>query len=105
MTSKERVLATFANQEPDRVPINYLSNPGIDRRLKDHFGIGPDDGEGLLLELSGERVALPVDCLARLFFGDPEGMVVDLFLEAPTLWRALKASLPFSLPSYGYNYV
>lgn len=47
MTSKERVLMTFANQEPDRVPINYNANPGIDRRLKGHFGLKPDDSEGL----------------------------------------------------------
>jgi len=47
MTSKERVLTTFANQEADRVPINYSANPGIDRRLKEHFGLKPDDGEGL----------------------------------------------------------
>jgi len=48
MTSKERVLAAFARQEPDRVPINYLANPGIDGRLKEHFGLDPGDGEGLL---------------------------------------------------------
>ena len=54
MTSKERVLTTFAHQEPDRVPINYSANPGIDGRLKAHYGLGPDDDEGL-------RQALGVD--------------------------------------------
>ncbi|MBN1247308.1 MAG: hypothetical protein JXC32_06590 [Anaerolineae bacterium] len=54
MTSKERVLTAFARQEPDRVPVNYFSNPGIDRRLKDHFGLAADDHEGL-------RRALGVD--------------------------------------------
>ncbi len=54
MTSKERVLATFANQEADRVPINYMANPGIDKRLKNHYGLVPDDTEGL-------RQALGVD--------------------------------------------
>jgi uroporphyrinogen decarboxylase len=47
MTSKDRVLTTFANQEADRVPINYGANAGIDRRLKEHFGLAADDGEGL----------------------------------------------------------
>ena len=47
MTSKQRVLTAFARAEPDRVPINYASNPGIDRRLKQHFGLADDDGEGL----------------------------------------------------------
>jgi len=54
MTSKERVLTTFAHQEPDRVPINYSANGGIDARLKAHFGLGPDDWQGL-------RQALGVD--------------------------------------------
>ena len=47
MTSKERVLTAFANQEPDRVPVNYSANAGIDTRLKQHFGLHPDDHEGL----------------------------------------------------------
>jgi uroporphyrinogen decarboxylase len=54
MTSKERVLTAFARREPDRVPINYDANPGIDARLKAHFGLRPDDEEGL-------RRALGVD--------------------------------------------
>ena len=54
MTSKERVMAAFARREPDRVPINYLSNPDIDRRLKEHFGLTLSDDEGL-------RQALGVD--------------------------------------------
>ncbi len=51
MTSKERVIAFFANQKPDRVPVNYSANPGIDRRLKIHFGLLYDDDEGLLQAL------------------------------------------------------
>ncbi len=54
MSSKERVLTTFARQEADRVPIDYMANPGIDARLKAHFGLKPDDSEGL-------RRALGVD--------------------------------------------
>jgi len=54
MTSKERVLRAFAHQEPDRVPINYSANPGIDARLKEHFGLARNDTEGL-------RRALGVD--------------------------------------------
>ena len=51
MTSRERVLAAFAREEPDRVPVNYLSNAGIDRRLKEHFGLALDDHDGLLKAL------------------------------------------------------
>ena len=54
MSSKERVLVAFARQEPDRVPINYMANPGIDRRLKQHLNLDEQDDEGL-------RQALGVD--------------------------------------------
>lgn len=54
LTSKERVRATLARQQADRVPVNYSSNPGIDARLKAHFGLAADDHEGL-------RRALGVD--------------------------------------------
>ncbi len=47
MKSKERVLTALARQQPDRVPVNYLANPGIDRRLKDHYGLAANDTEGL----------------------------------------------------------
>jgi uroporphyrinogen decarboxylase len=54
MTSKQRVRATFDQQIPDRVPINYQANPDVDRRLKEHFALAADDDEGL-------RRALGVD--------------------------------------------
>lgn len=54
MNSKERVLITFANRVPDRVPVNYESNSGIDARLKAYFKLKEGDGEGL-------RRALGVD--------------------------------------------
>lgn len=51
MTSKERVLAAFHHTEPDRVPINYLANPGINARLMAHFGLDPNDAGGLAAAL------------------------------------------------------
>ena len=47
MTSKKRFLRTIKYEKPDRVPINYHSNPGVDARLKSHFGLSHGDGEGL----------------------------------------------------------
>jgi uroporphyrinogen decarboxylase len=47
MTSRERVLTALARQKPDRVPINYSANPGIDTRLKQNFHLAADDSEGL----------------------------------------------------------
>jgi len=54
LSPRERVLTAISRQEPDRVPIDYLSNPGIDARLKDHFHLARGDDEGL-------REALRVD--------------------------------------------
>jgi len=59
MTSKERVLTALASQQPDRVPINYDANPGIDLRLKQFYGLQAEDAEGL-------RRALGVDFRAIL---------------------------------------
>ena len=61
MTSRERVIAALSNQEPDRVPIGYEANPGIDARLKEHFGLASDDDEGLLraLNVDFRRVEAP----------------------------------------------
>ena len=79
MTSKERVLATLAHQEPDRVPVNYSANDGIDRRLKSHFGLKPDDGEGLMQALGVDfrRVSAPY-CGPKLHADIPDrGVTVD----------------------------
>ena len=79
MTSKERVLTVFASQEPDRVPINYLANVGIDQRLKRHFGLAPDDSEGLRQVLGVDfRGAAAVYCGPKLHEDIPErGIKVD----------------------------
>jgi uroporphyrinogen decarboxylase len=79
LTPRERVRLTFARQEADRVPIDYSSNPGIDSRLKEYFGLAPDDWEGL-------RQALGVDFrgVGAPYVGPPlpepiEGRHVDIW--------------------------
>ncbi|MBN1676678.1 MAG: hypothetical protein JXR37_36880 [Kiritimatiellae bacterium] len=65
LSSKHRVLMTFAHQEADRVPVDYSANPGIDARLKEHFGLAGNDDEGL-------RQALGVDFRSvRARYGGP----------------------------------
>ena len=54
MISKERVLTALARREPDRVPIDYAANSGIDRRLKEHLRLKADDSEGLLRALGAD---------------------------------------------------
>jgi uroporphyrinogen decarboxylase len=51
MNSRERVRMAFNHEEADRVPIDYLANPGIDARMKKHFGLDAKDAEGLRLAL------------------------------------------------------
>ena len=54
MIAKQRVMRTFQGEIPDRIPINYMYNPGIDQQLKAYFGLQATDDEGL-------RQALGVD--------------------------------------------
>ncbi len=61
ITSKERVRRAFRHQEPDRVPVDYMANPVIDRKLKEYFGLDPTDNEGLrrTLHVDFRAVKLP----------------------------------------------
>lgn len=61
MTSKQRVLCAFNRTAADRVPVNYMANPGIDGRLKAHFGLAANDDLGLLeaLEVDFRRLPWP----------------------------------------------
>ena len=79
MTSKERVLTTFANQEADRVPINYSANGGIDERLKEHFGLKPGQSEELLQSLGVDFRGVGVGYKGPKLYEDiPErGVTVD----------------------------
>jgi len=47
MTSKERVRRVLTGQEPDRIPVDYKANTGVDRRLKMACGLRENEDEGL----------------------------------------------------------
>jgi hypothetical protein len=79
MTSKERVAMAFAHQVPDRVPINYLANPGIDGRLKQHFGLHRDDGEGLRRALGVDFRPIDPPYIGPKRHADIPGMSVDMW--------------------------
>ena len=83
MTSKERVLRTFAHEKTDRVPIDYSANPGIHARLCQTFGIHPDNNESLFQTLG-------VDFRA-----------VDAIYRGPNLFPVLKDRK--TDPIYGFN--
>ena len=79
MTSKQRVLTAFARQEPDRVPVNYASNPGIDRRLKQHFGLDERDNEGLRRALGVDFRHVGAPYVGPKLHADVPGRTVDLW--------------------------
>jgi len=73
MSSKERVLTAFENNVPDRVPVNYSANTGIDQRLKAHFSLKPNDDEKLRQVLGVDfRGVIPTYCGAKLHKDIPE---------------------------------
>ena len=88
LTSRERVLRAFHHEEPDRVPIHYLYNPGIHLRLKQHFGLAEDDEEGLLCRLGVDfRGIYPAYSGPRLHAEIP-GLIVDPAWGTRNQWVA-----------------
>ncbi|MEI6845493.1 MAG: uroporphyrinogen decarboxylase family protein [Candidatus Firestonebacteria bacterium] len=77
MNSKERVLTAFASRTPDRVPINYGSNGGLETRLIKHFKV--KDRDDLLKVLGVDfREAWPEYIGPKLHKDLPEkGMKAD----------------------------
>ena len=79
LNSKERVRIAFSHQEPDRVPINYFSNPGIDGRLKAHFGLDADDDEGLRQVLHVDFRSVNPPYIGPQLFPQVPDRLVDLW--------------------------
>src|SRR4029078_12111631 len=79
MTSKERVRRTLSREVPDRVPIDYCANPGIDGRLKEHFGLRKDDGEGLLRSRGVDFRGVGAPYIGRQLHADAPGRSIDLW--------------------------
>ena len=86
MTSKERVKIAFAHETPDRVPIDYLANPGIDARLKKHYGLRPDDDEGLRQRLGVDFLEIIPEYIGPQIHPDVPGRKVDRLWGIRTRW-------------------
>jgi uroporphyrinogen decarboxylase len=85
MTSRERVNAAFSHQIPDRVPVDYFANPGIDGRLKSHYGLRGDDDEGLRQVLGVDFFEIVPPYIGPQLHQEIEGRRVDLW-GARTRW-------------------
>ncbi len=86
MTSKERVLRAITFKEPDRVPIDYCANAGIDRRLKEHYGLAAGDGEGLRRKLGVDFLALGANYRGPRLHAEIPGRNVDPCWGIRTRW-------------------
>lgn len=73
MTSKERVIRAINHQTPDRVPLGFAgSNLVIDKKLKKHFQLKPEDNDGLF-----EALGIDVRMIEAPYKGP------NLFKEVP----------------------
>jgi len=77
MTSKERVLTALAHAEPDRVPVDYRANPGIDARLKTRLGLSRNDGEGLRRALGVDFAGVHAPYTGSKLHADPPDRRAD----------------------------
>ena len=77
MRSKERVLAAFSHQEPDRVPINYFDNPDIHSRMLHHFHLDSHDDEELLRRLNVDFRGVDVPYVGPPLFQSISGIEVN----------------------------
>ena len=87
LNSKERVLTAFHHQIPDRIPVDYMTNPGIDWRLKAHFGLAEDDDEGLLQALGVDFRVVNAPYVGPQLYPQPAGIQTNPW-GAPRRWTA-----------------
>ncbi|MBQ0105955.1 MAG: hypothetical protein KBT47_07985 [Armatimonadetes bacterium] len=86
MTSKERVKKAFNREKTDRVPMNYLCNRDIDRRLKEHFGLDIEDNEGLYKCLNVDFRQVFNQYTGKRLHEEIEGCFVDPALGVTSRW-------------------
>ncbi|GBD93250.1 methylcobalamin:coenzyme M methyltransferase [bacterium BMS3Abin05] len=77
MTSRERVIRTFYHEKTDRVPIDYMANPAIDRKLKHHFRLKDNDDEGLRRALHVDFREIAVPYTGPVLHDPIPGLMVD----------------------------
>lgn len=86
LTPRERVKMALGHEEPDRVPINYFANPGIDARLKERFEVGPEDEEGLLEALGVDFRPVGAPYVGPRLHAEVPGRQVDPLWGIRTRW-------------------
>jgi len=77
MSSKERILRTFAFEKTDRVPIGYDANPGINQRLCEALDIPANNGEMLYRALGVDYRGVGARYTGPELFAEKENRRVD----------------------------
>lgn len=85
-SSKERVMITLHKGVPDRVPINYLSNPGIDLRLKTALGLKHADNIGLKKAIGVDFAGVAAAYTGPQLHREISGLRVDPVYGIRTKW-------------------
>ena len=84
--SKERVLTTLNNGIPDRVPINYAANPGIDGRVKQLLKIETDDRDAFRKTLGIDFAGVAAAYSGPVLHPDIPGLKVNPLTGIRTKW-------------------
>ena len=85
MSARERVLRTFAHEKPDRVPINYSTNPTIHAKVAAELGY-TGDYEGFLDALGVDFRSAGAAYRGPLLFKELPGLAVDPVYGFYTRW-------------------
>lgn len=85
-SSKERVLITLGKGIPDRVPVNYSSNPGIDSRFKALLNLKADDADGLRKAIGCDFAGVSAGYTGQRLHNGISGMNVDPAYGIRTKW-------------------
>ena len=85
MTAKERVLHTFNHEKADRVPVNYLANPAIHKRVAAALGV-PADKDAVDDALGVDFKELMPRYTGRPLFSPREGRRVNPLTGAVQRW-------------------
>ena len=88
LSSKERVRTALALEEPDRVPIDFLSNDGLLSRLRSHFGLRKSDHEALLEHLGVDIRELSLPYIGPVLHAPIAGRRVDSEWGIVSRWVA-----------------
>ncbi len=88
MTSKQRVLTAFDHETPDRVPIDYDRNMGINRKVANALGVDENDRLAVKKALGCDFIGVGPKYIGKPLFGasDKPGIQVNSLTGIHTRW-------------------